>query len=324
MKTRMTELFGIQYPIMCGPMLHICNAELCAAVSEAGALGNLTSANYNSPEELRMAIRKVRELTDKPFSVNITLMPSIRLTDEILEQFFKVAAEEHVPVVDVSGALATKYMDMMHNAGVKMIHKVGAVRHAKSVEKAGYDAVVVAGFEAGGFPLDDDVTSMVLTPCAADNVSIPVITTGGMGDGRSLMAALSLGASGMMMASRFVATKEVNIHQNVKDELVNRKETDTTLVCKTLHMQGRALKNETTDSILALEASGQATDEIYKLMSGARSKIAWETGDVQATNFMVGQSIGLIHDCPTVAELIQNIVTQAEKVTEVNNAYING
>lgn len=318
MKTKMTDLFGIQYPIMCGPMLHICDYKMCAAVSEAGALGNLTSANYNNGEELRTAIHKVREITSKPFSVNITLMPSIRLTDEILDDFFRVCAEERVPAVDVSGALAVKHIEKMHDAGVRMLHKVGAVRHAKSVERAGYDAVIAAGFEEGGFPLDDDVTTAVLTPRICDNVNIPVITTGGVADGRGLAAALALGASGIMMATRFIATQECAVHANIKAELVQRKETDTTLICKTLNMQGRALKNRTSKDILECEAAGAANSDIFKLMSGARSKIAWENGDVDGASFMVGQSIGLIYGIPTIEEMVLQVVQKAKEIIQKN------
>ena len=206
MKTRITELFGIKHPIVCGGMFWLCEPELCAAISNAGALGNITACRYDSGEELRQAIHQAKELTDKPFGINITLLPSIRIPAERFDDYFRVCAEEKVVAIEVSGAPATKYIDMMHKAGTKVMHKVGALRHARNIEKYGYDAVIAAGIEEGGHPLNDDVATTVLTPRIAEAVKIPVITTGGIADGRGLAAALCLGAEGVLMASRFMAT----------------------------------------------------------------------------------------------------------------------
>jgi len=319
MKTKMTELLGIQYPIMCGPMLHIAKPELCAAVSNAGGLGNLTAACYNNGEELRTAIHETRKLTDKPFSVNVTLLPSMRLTQEILDDFFKVCAEEQVACMDVSGSLATAYMDQMHKAGTKMIHKMGSPRHAKSAERAGYDMVIAAGFEEGGYPLRDDVATTVLTPSIVEAVNIPVITTGGMVSGKSFAAALSLGASGIMMASRFIATKDCPVHENIKKLILDHDAKDTIIICKKI-MQGRALFNENVRRIQAIEEEGVNLERIYDMLSGSHSKLAYENGDTENFTFMVGQSIGLIHDLPTVEELITRIVAEAIDVTKKNLA----
>lgn len=242
MKTRITELFGIEYPIICGGMLWLATPELCAAISNAGGLGNITACNYDTGEELRQAIHQARELTSKPIGINITLLPSMRFTEEIFDDFFKVCAEEKVEVIEVSGRPAVKYLDMLHKAGVKVMHKVGAVRHALNIEKYGYDAVIAAGIEEGGHPLNDDVTTMVLVPRIAESVKIPVIATGGIADGRGLAAALSLGAEGVLMATRFIATKECAVHPKIWEELIQRKENDTTLICKSVGLQGRALK----------------------------------------------------------------------------------
>lgn len=313
MKTRMTELFGIKYPIMCGGMLWLCKPELCAAVSNAGGLGNITAANYDSGEELRAAIRKARELTDKPFGVNITLMPSFRISPETYDDYFRVCCEEKVTAIEVSGTPARQYIDMVHEAGVKIIHKVGAVRHALHAEKLGYDAVIAAGFEEGGHPLNDDVSAMVLTPRIAESVKIPVIAAGGIADGRGLAAALALGAEGVMMATRFIATEECQVHPNIKAELIKRQEYETTLITKSIGMQGRALKNELVRQILEVEAQGKI-EELWPLLTGQRVKQAWQTGDVDSAAFYVGQSIGLIKEVMTCKELLDSMVRDAEEI----------
>lgn len=201
MRTRMTELFGIEHPVMCGGMMWLAKPELCAAISNAGGLGNLTAGNYESKEEFREAVAETRRLTDRPFCVNITLMPSVRITKELHQDYFDVCCEESVAAIEISGTPIDRYLgseavDRAGEAGVKLIHKLGAVRHAKHAESAGYDAVIAAGIEEGGHPLDDDVTTMVLTPRISETISLPVITAGGIADGRGLAAALVLGGSG--------------------------------------------------------------------------------------------------------------------------------
>ena len=320
MKTRITELFGIKYPIICGGMLWLSTPALCAAISNAGGLGNITAANYDSGDELRAAIQEARKLTDKPLGVNITLFPSFRITEETYDDYFRVCCEEKVTVIEVSGKPATKYMDMVHAAGVKIMHKVGAVRHARNVEKFGYDAVIAAGIEEGGHPLNDDVTTMVLTPRMAETVSIPVITTGGIADGRGLAAALTLGAEGVLMATRFIATKECQVHENFRQELINRQEQDTTLINKSINLQGRALKNDLVADILEVEKNGGGLNELAPLISGQRMKEAYKTGDVNQAAFMVGQSIGMIKDVVTCQELLDRMVNEAQEILTKNLA----
>jgi len=320
MKTRITELFGIKYPIICGGMMWLCKPELCAAISNAGGLGNITAGNYNSGEELREALRKTKELTDKPFGVNITMLPSFRIKPETYDEWFQICCEEKVAAIEVSGAPAAKYIPMLHEAGVKVMHKVGAVRHAINIERLGYDAVLAAGIEEGGHPLNDDVTTMVLTPRIAESVSIPVITTGGIADGRGLAAALALGAEGVMMASRFIATEECQVHPEIKAEMIRRQEMDTTLICKTVGLQGRALKNELVDQILEVEARGGSLMELMPLLTGQRSLAAWQNGDVQGATLMVGQSIGLIKEVMTCQELLDSMVKEAEEILRRNLA----
>ncbi|MBL7209535.1 MAG: nitronate monooxygenase [Dehalococcoidia bacterium] len=319
MKTRITRLFGIEHPIMCGGMMWLAKPELCAAISNAGALGNLTSGNYESGDALREAIHKTRQLTSNPFCVNITLLPSVRITRELHQDYFQVGCEESVGAIEISGAPLDKYLgpdsvSQAKEAGVKLIHKVGSVKHAKHAEEAGYDAVIAAGFEEGGHPLGDDVTTMLLTPRICDSVGIAVFTAGGIADGRSMAAAMVLGAEGVMMASRFIATTECLAHPNIKEELVRRQENDTTMICKTINLQMRALKNELVRKVLDVEAQDGGIEEIIPLIGGERSEKAWANGDVEGAPFAVGQSIGLINEIVSCQELVDRIVREAEEV----------
>lgn len=319
MKTRMTELFGIKHPIMCGGMMWLCKPELCAAISNAGALGNLTAANYNNGEELRAAIRETRKLTDKPFSVNLTLLPSFRITKEIYRQWFDVCLEEKITAFEISGAPVDKFfgtdaIKQAHDAGVKFIHKVGSVRHAVHAAEAGYDAVIAAGIEEGGHPLSDDVTTMVLTPRIVESVKIPVITTGGIANGRTMAAALILGAEGVMMASRFMATTECKVHQKVKDELIRRQEFDTTIYGKSIGLQGRTLINDISKKIAELESQHARLEELAPFLMGSRQATIWSDGDVNAGLIPVGQSIGLIHDVISCKALVEGMVKEAEDI----------
>jgi len=318
MKTKITEMLGIKHPIICGGMLWLCKPDLCAAISNAGGLGNITAGNYDTGEELRAALKQTKALTDKPFGVNITLLPSFRITQETYDDYFRVCCEEKVAAMEISGAPAKRYMDQVHEAGIKIFHKVGSLRHAVNIEKLGYDGIFAAGIEEGGHPLNDDVTTMVLTPRIAESVKIPVVTTGGIADGRGLAAALALGAEGVMMATRFVNTKECIVHENIKQEIINRQEQDTTLICKTLNLQGRALKNELTQQVLNIEAEGKDLERIFPLITGQRVKEAWNNGDVNGAAFMVGQSIGLIKDVLSCQELMDGMVSDAEAILRRN------
>lgn len=318
LKTKITEMFGIQYPIICGSMMWLGRPKLCAAVSSAGGMGNLTAANYESEADFRGAIAETRRLTDKPFMVGITLLPSIRLTPEHYAMYFRVCAEERVAGVEISGtpldkAAGKQSVEMLKKAGVKLFHKVGSVRHAIHAQKVGYDGVYAAGFEEGGHPLDDDVTTLILTPRIAESVSIPVVTVGGIANGKALAAALLLGADGVMMASRFIATQECETHDNIKQELIRRQENETTLVTKSIGMQGRALKNRIVMQILEVEKRGGGLNELIPLIAGERGRDAWINGDVDAAPMYVGQSIGLIHDIPTCAELLERMMAEARE-----------
>lgn len=321
MKTAITEMFGVKYPIICGAMMWICKPKLCAAVSNAGGLGNLTAGNYPTEDEFRAAIRQTRELTDKPFMVNVTILPSVHITAEHHKMYLRVCAEEKVAGLEISGtpldkAVGRDVIDQLKKAGVKLFHKVGSVRHAVHAEKVGYDGIYAAGIEEGGHPLNDDVTTMVLTPRIAETVKIPVVTVGGIADGRTFAAALALGAQGVMMATRFVATKECEVHDNIKRELIRRQEFETALICKSIGLQGRAIRNKIVEQVLDVEAQGGGLEKLIPLIAGERVKAAWATGDVDSAPMMMGQSVGLVKDVPTCRDLIERIVAEAQAEIE--------
>jgi len=314
---------------MCGGMMWLALPGLCSAISNAGGLGNLTASNYNSGEEFRQAIKKTRELTSNPFSVNITLMPSWRINKELHMAYFNTCFEEKVAAIEISGApldnwLGAEYIEKAHKAGTHLIHKVGSVRHAKHAEKAGYSAVIAAGIDEGGHPLNDNVGTMVLTPRIRESIQIPVISAGGIADGRGLAAALSLGADGIMMASRFINTYECKCHSKIKEELINRQEYETTIYGTTTVLQGRALKNSVITKILEVEARHGTIEELQPLLSGTRQTSVWEEGDIDAGLVSVGQSIGLIKDVTSCQELLDRMVIEARAISEtVQKAFSN-
>lgn len=321
MKTRLTELFGIKYPIQCGGMLWIATPELAAAISNTGSMGNLTSGNYNSGDELRIAIDKTRELTSNPFIVNITTMPSIRLPVELLREFFEICCERKVKAIEIAGApvdtfLGKDLLPLAKESGVKVLHKVGAVKHAVHAQKVGYDAVTVAGFEEGGFPHKDNVSTMLLVPKVVESVDIPVLAAGGMADGKSLAAALSLGADGMMMATRFLATKESGVHENIYKVLLEKNENDTSLNLQSLlgafGLQVRALRNEIIRKVEEVESKGGDLNDLLPLISGERARKVWKDGNAEEAMLTIGQSVGRIADIPSVSTLIPRIIEEAK------------
>ncbi|PIE74761.1 MAG: nitronate monooxygenase [Deltaproteobacteria bacterium] len=321
MRTRITELFGIKYPIQCGGMLWIAKPELAAAISNTGAMGNLTSGNYNSPDEFKKALDQTFELTKNPFIVNITTMPSIRLPLELLQDFFKISCEKKVAAIEIAGApvdtfLGPQFIPMAKEAGVKVVHKVGTVKHAVHAQKVGYDALTVAGFEEGGFPHKDNVSTLVLVPKVVEETDLPVMAAGGMADGKSLAAAMALGADGMMMATRFLATKESGVHENIYSLLVNKNENETSLnlqsILSAFGLQVRALKNDIMKKVEAVEKEGGDLTELLPLISGERAKKVWKEGNVEEAMLTIGQSVGRIKDIPAVSDLVEQIVREAE------------
>ena len=324
MKTRITEMLGIEYPILCGGMFRLCHPKLCAAISNAGAVGNLTATNWPTREEFQAAFDETKELTDKPIWVNVTLLPALNFGGEEYSMYFETIAKNKPCAVEIGGVPLDryeggKYLKMLQDAGVKVIHKVGAVRHAKHAEEAGYDAVLCAGWEEGGHPLGDDVTAMVLTQRMVEEIKIPIIAVGGQGTGRGLAAALALGADGVMFASPFICVDECEVHIKAKEELVRRQEFDTTCYGKSHGLQGRALKNPSIKKVHELEAQGASFNEILPHIAGKWGPNIWKDGDMSTGAVNVGQSIGLIHDIVPAKVLIDRIVADAkEALAEAN------
>lgn len=319
MKSKICELFGIKYPIMQGGMQWLATPEFCAAVSNAGGLGTLNSSLFGSKEELFAGIEKVRSLTDQPFAVNISMLP-VQVAGEKTQEFLDACAEAKVPVVELAGRDPAPFVPALHAAGVKVVHKSTAVRFAKKAKAAGCDAVTIVGFECGGHPGMDDVTTMVLIPSVVDAMGdIPVIAGGGICDSRSYLAARALGAEGVVMGTRFVATKECPIHENFKEYFVECDERSTAMVQRSIKNASRDIKNDTLKELMALEAESDhplTLQEILPFTNGKRQKIAYESGDVNAGVIPAGECIGRIHNIMTVKEVIDEIAGGAEKILE--------
>ncbi|WP_407117252.1 NAD(P)H-dependent flavin oxidoreductase [Bradyrhizobium sp. LMG 9283] len=314
MKTAITELFGIQHPIIQGGMHYVGFAELAAAVSNAGGLGIITGLTQRTPELLAKEIARCRDMTDKPFGVNLTFLPAFSAPP--YPEYIAALREGGVKAVETAGRSPEQYMPALKAAGIKVIHKCTSVRHSLKAEKIGCDAVSVDGFECGGHPGEDDIPNMILLPRAADELKIPFVASGGMADARSLVAALSMGASGMNMGTRFVATKEAPVHDNVKQAIVKASELDTVLVMRALRNTERVLKNKGVDRLLEIERSkgaGLTIDDIHDQVAGVYPKVMVD-GDMSAGAWSCGMVVGLIDDIPTVKELIDRIMMEAETI----------
>jgi len=308
-KTRVTEMLGIEHPIIMGGLAWIGRAELVAAVSNAGGLGIIASITFTTGEELRQEIHKTRKLTDKPFGVNITRLPAVH--ESPWEQFVNVVVEERVPMVETSGSSPESFIDRLKKANVKVIQKVGAVRHARSAERLGCDAVFTLGFEGAGHPTMEDVTMLNLLPRMVDAVKIPVIACGGIADARQFLAALALGAEGVMMGTRFMLTKESLTHPNTKKAMVEAKETDTVVIQRSIGTQTRVLRNKHAEKILEMEGRGASLEELLPVISGELGQNAMLKGNVDGGVLMCGQGIGLMNEMLTVKEVIDNMINEA-------------
>ncbi|HEY0817681.1 MAG TPA: nitronate monooxygenase family protein [Rhizobacter sp.] len=316
MKTRITELFGIEHPIIQGGMHYVGFAEMAAAVSNAGGLGLITGLTQRSPELLAHEIARCREMTKKPFGVNLTFLPMVNTPD--YPGYVKAIIDGGVKAVETAGNNPQKYLPALKEAGVKVIHKCTSVRHALKAEAIGCDAVSVDGFECGGHPGEDDVPNFILLPRAAEELKIPFVASGGMADGRSLVAALALGADGMNMGTRFIATKEAPVHQNVKDAIVAATELDTRLVMRPLRNTERVLKNAAVERLLQKERELGASikfEDIAAEVAGVYPRIMKE-GEMDLGAWSCGMVAGLIKDVPTVKELIDRIMAEAEAIIQ--------
>lgn len=314
MKTAITELFGIEHPIIQGGMHFVGFAELAAAVSNAGGLGIITGLTQKTPELLAKEIARCRDMTDKPFGVNLTFLPTFSAPP--YPEYIAAIVEGGIKAVETAGRSPEAYMPALKAAGIKVIHKCTSVRHSLKAERIGCDAVSVDGFECGGHPGEDDIPNMILLPRAAEELKIPFVASGGMADGRSLVAALALGAAGMNMGTRFIATKEAPVHQNVKNALVAATELDTRLIMRSLRNTERVLKNANVDRLLEIEREkGEklTIDDIHDQVAGVYPRIMLD-GQMDAGAWSCGMVAGLIHDIPSCKELIDRIMAEAETI----------
>ena len=310
-KTRFTELFGVEHPIAQGGMQWVGKAELVSAVANAGALGFLTALTQPTPEALSKEIARCREMTDKPFGVNLTILPAIKPPP--YAEYRRAIIESGIKIVETAGYKPQEHVDHFKANGVKVIHKCTAVRHALSAERMGVDAISIDGFECAGHPGEDDIPGLILIPAAADKVKIPMIASGGFGDARGLVAALALGADGVNMGTRFCATKEAPIHENFKQAMVANDERATDLIFRTLHNTARVARNAISQQVVAIERAGGAKfEDVADLVKGARGREGLESGDVDHGVWTAGMVQGLIHDVPSVQELVDRIVAEAE------------
>jgi len=308
LETRITKLFGIKYPIICGGMFWVGRAELIAALANAGGLGFLTAATYPTIDELKDDIHKARDLTDQPIGLNINLFASVRA--QPIEKWVEVTIEEKIPVVETSGSSPAAVVEALHAGGVKIMHKVPGVRYARSAERLGVDAVCVVGHEAGGHPGMDEVGTLVMVPAAADAVKIPLVAGGGFADGRGLMAALALGADAVLMGTRFMATKECRGHSAFKEWMVHAAETDTVYCMKSINNPSRLAKNAPVEKVIEMEKRGATLEEMLPVIMRQGPDVV-DTGLMDDGLVSMGQSVGLVHDVPTVKELVDRIMEEA-------------
>ena len=314
MKTRITEMFGIEHPIIQGGMHYVGFAELAAAVSNAGGLGIITGLTQGTPEKLAAEIAKCRELTDKPFGVNLTFLPSVNSPD--YGGLIKVTIEGGVKVVETAGNNPQAVLPHLKDAGVKVIHKCTSVRHSLKAQAIGCDAVSVDGFECGGHPGEDDIPNMILLPRAADELDIPFVASGGQADARSLVASLAMGAEGINMGTRFIATKEAPVHENVKQAIVAASELDTRLVMRSLRNTERVMTNDAVERLIEKErklGSDLKFEDIVEEVAGVYPRIMME-GEMDAGAWSCGMVAGLIHDIPTCKDLIDTIMAEADQI----------
>jgi NADH:quinone reductase (non-electrogenic) len=312
MRTRFTDLIGIEHPLVQGGMQWVGRAELTAAVSEAGGLGLLTALTQPTPEALTAEIARCRELTDKPFGVNLTILPAI--TPPPYAEYRQAIIESGVKVVETAGYNPAEHLPDLQAAGVKVIHKVTSVRHALKVQELGVDVISIDGFECAGHPGEDDVPGLILIPITMDVIDIPVIASGGFGDGRGLVAALALGADGINMGTRFLCTEESPIDRVVKEQIVANSERDTDLIFRRLGNTSRVARNSVSRDVIEIEAGGGEFEDIRELVSGARGRLVYEEGDPERGVWSVGMVQGLIHDIPPVAELVGRIMGEADTI----------
>jgi nitronate monooxygenase len=312
LKTRFTEMFGVDHPIAQGGMQWVGRAGLVSAVANAGGLGFITALTQPTPKDLVQEIERCRAQTNKPFGVNLTILPAINPPP--YAEYRAAIIDSGIKIVETAGNKPAEHVEEFKKHGIKVIHKCTSVRHALSAERMGVDAISIDGFECAGHPGEDDVPGLILIPAAADQVKIPMIASGGFGDGRGLAAALALGAEGINMGTRFMATQESPIHENVKRQMVENDERSTELIFRTMRNTSRVAKNLISTKVVAMEREGAKFEDVRELVAGTRGRVVYETGDPDHGIWSAGQVQGLIHDVPSCEELIHRIVAEAEAI----------
>ena len=316
LKTRITDLFGIEHPVIQGGMQWVGYAELVSAVSNAGALGILTALTQPTPEDLVKEIQRTREMTDKPFGVNLTVLPTINPPP--YEEYAQAIVGSGVKIVETAGRSPEPFMELFKEYDVKVIHKCTSVRHALKAQSVGVSAITIDGFECAGHPGEDDIPSLVLLPQAAEALDVPVAGCGGFSDAKSLVAALALGGEAIVMGTRFMATKEAGIHQNVKDKMTEADELSTNLMFRTMHNTARVFKNSVSDQVVEIESTGTATfEDIKDLVAGHRGRVVFEEGDLEHGIWSAGISVARVKDVPSCKEMVSRLVSDAENIIDV-------
>ncbi len=310
LRTNFTETFGVEHPIVQGGMMWVGRAELVAAVANAGGLGFITALTQPTPDDLRKEIARTRELTDKPFGVNVTILPSINPPP--YAEYAQAIVESGIKIVETAGSNPEPFLPAYHAAGIKVLHKCTSVRHALKAQRIGVDGVSIDGFECAGHPGEDDIPGLILIPAAARVLDIPMIASGGIADAQGLVAALALGADGVNMGTRFLCTQESSIAQQVKEQIVANSELDTQLIFRTMGNTARVADNEISRKVVEIEKAGGKFEDVRELVAGARGRRVFEEGDLDAGIWTAGLAQGLIHDIPTCADLIERMVREAE------------
>jgi len=315
LKTRITELFGIKHPVIQGGMQWVGFAGLVSAVSNAGALGILTALSQPTPEDLVKEIEKTKEMTDQPFGVNLTILPTINPPP--YEEFAQAIVGSGVKIVETAGRSPEPFMELFNEYDVKVIHKCTSVRHALKAQAVGVSAVTIDGFECAGHPGEDDIPSLVLLPQAVEALDVPVAGCGGFSDGKSLVAALALGGEAIVMGTRFMATKEAGVHQNVKDKMTEADELSTNLMFRTMHNTARVFKNSVSNEVVEIESTGKATfEDVKDLVAGQRGRVVFEEGDLEHGIWSAGISVARVKDIPTCEEMVSRLVTDAKNIID--------
>ena len=315
LKTRITDLFGIEHPVIQGGMQWVGYAELVSAVSNAGALGILTALTQPTPEDLVKEIERTRGMTDKPFGVNLTVLPTINPPP--YEEYAQAIVGSGVKIVETAGRSPEPFMELFKEYDVKVIHKCTSVRHALKAQSVGVSAITIDGFECAGHPGEDDIPSLVLLPQAAEALDVPVAGCGGFSDAKSMVAALALGGEAIVMGTRFMATKEAGIHQNVKVKMTEADELSTNLMFRTMHNTARVFKNSVSDQVVDIESTGTASfEDVKDLVAGQRGRVVFEEGDLEHGIWSAGISVARVKDVPTCKEMVSRLVSEAEEIID--------